>query len=220
MINRRSFLKQGVAGAAAMMLPSLAPGAWSRQSDRDLILRPFPVPAAPEIGFVYASDASDDPFKSAIVVTQEGIVVPSRLLEKPFSVNARWYVEGFGYLWLSADNGGQYFSRDTLREKGPLNLNVEFARARVARNASVRRRYEKEGTRFSPEVLHLTALSEELLDRAVHLTPSDEKAARAADRALYYALWGARGWSSRRPATISAGGRRPTRSGSAANPAR
>lgn len=143
----------------------------------------------PAITFAYAADDFEDPFKSSVSVQKEGIIIPDDFGKRKFSVNARWYVDGFGYVWLSADNGGSYFTRDEAARIGTFNLNYEFARSRVTRNQTVLGRYRKEGTRFSTEVNHLVALSEELLDDAAKRLGDGERAARICDRALRYALW-------------------------------
>ena len=118
-LGRRSFLKAGAAAAAAAVLPGLGgrggAGQARVQAGRDLVFRPFPAGAAPrELGMVYLTDQHEDPFRSTLTVTREGITVPASHLEAPFSVNARWFVEGFGYLWLAADNGGKFlpYKRD------------------------------------------------------------------------------------------------------------
>ena len=142
----------------------------------------------PPLSFVYAADEVEDPFKSSIEIRKEGIIVPEDFGARRFSVNARWYIHGFGYVWLSADNGGRYFTREEASRAGSFNLNFEFARSRVARNKAVLARYQKEGTNFSSEVRHLTAVSEEFLNDAVRSLGNGERAARLSDRSLRYAL--------------------------------
>src|SRR5690606_20817008 len=104
-----------------------------RQSD-SLVFRPYPHVLTPEVEWAYATDVNGDPFKSAIQITQEGIAVPRSVAERPFALNAQWFVEGFGNVWLDADNQGQLYSADDFHGE-PLNLSIAFAETRIARNA-------------------------------------------------------------------------------------
>ncbi len=173
---------------AAMAAPAIL---RARPAD-ELVFRPYPHPQMPEPWIVYAADAMEEPYyKSQAKWSKDGIALTADTVGgNSFSFNTRWYVEGFGFILLCADNGGELYS---LRDAGKgtvMNLNHEFARSRVARNRKVLGRYEKEGTRFSPEVRHLVGLSEEMLeDAAQKLRQSGERGARSADIALRYALW-------------------------------
>jgi len=190
-LTRRQFLKTGGISAAALAASPLI-SRWPNvfpQTNGDLVFRPYPHPRMPEMSFVYATDENEDPFKSSLQLRQDGIVAPAELGNRKFAVNTRWYVEGFGYVWLAADNGGNYFSRDDFRRTNALNLNLEFARSRVSRNNEVMSRYQKDGTKFSKEVKHSVALSEELLQDAAAKLTSGEVCARLADQSLKYALW-------------------------------
>ena len=189
--TRRDFLRTGALGASAFAVSPIerALSPLVTLPAKEMVFRPYPSPAMPPLTWAYAADELEDPFKSDIEVRREGIVVPESIGSGRFSVNARWYVEGFGYLWLSADNGGEFFSLENVLASGPLNLNVEFARSRVERNRRVLARYRKDSVQFSPDVQHLTALSEELLHSALKKPGDGEKAAALADRSLCSALW-------------------------------
>jgi GH35 family endo-1,4-beta-xylanase len=141
----------------------------------------------PELSFAYASDESGDPFKSEISVTSEGVVVPASAVERPFALNARWFVEGFGYVWLEADNAGRLFRKEDLGQAVPLNLNREFARTKVAYNERQVARYEADGVRFSTETRGLIDLASQLLEESGRVDGED--AAFYADRSLLYGLW-------------------------------
>ena len=190
-ISRRNFLRAGALGASVLAVSPLQ-RAFSHHialPPREIVFRPFPNAAMPPLTWAYAADEFEDPFKSAIEVRKEGIVVPESMGSRRFSVNTRWYVEGFGYVWLSADNGGEYYSLEDVRSEEPLNLNIEFAHSRVDRNHRVLARYRKEGTQFSPEVVSLVAVSEEFLRDASRRIREGERATALADKALGYALW-------------------------------
>ncbi|HNW59153.1 MAG TPA: endo-1,4-beta-xylanase [bacterium] len=185
-LSRRDFLRTGGLGAAAVLSGAFSgPGALFAKPPGDLLFRPYPHPWMPEFTSAYLADEREDPFVSALRVDRDGVVIPAGASKSRFSVNARWYVEGFGYLYLAADNGGDYYAPE---DSGRYNLNHEFARSRVLRNRAVRRRYEQGGCRFSAEVTHLTALSEELLEDSHRKAADGEAAAQLADRSLYYAL--------------------------------
>ena len=191
-LSRRTFVKTAALGAgglvSAPLVKAMAPLILTR-SDGELF-RPYPDPRMPAMDFVYLADEHDDPFQVPIRVTRDGIEIPPSVGERRFSVNARWYVPGFGYLWLSADNRGELYSMNGMGSSPPMNLGLEFARSRVARNRAVLSRYRKEGTEFSGEVAHLTALSEELLGDADAQAGNPEVAGHRANRALLYALSG------------------------------
>jgi GH35 family endo-1,4-beta-xylanase len=191
LLNRRSFLRAGATAAAVAgagpLLAHVSP--LIAGTSRDLLFRPFPVQGAPDPDFVYAADEAEEPFRSPIRFTQEGIVVPEEFGERRFSVHTRWYVRDFGYVWLGADNAGELYTRSALATGKTLNLNLEFARSRVARNRAVRMRYERDGTVFSPEVTGLAEASEELLATALKQDNAGEQTARFADRALTHAMW-------------------------------
>jgi endo-1,4-beta-xylanase len=152
-----------------------------------LVFRPHLHPLTPDLGFVYLADALGDPFRSAVETTPDGIVVPPEAGRTPFSLHARWFVEGFGRVWLDADNDGELYSRADFHRREPINLSVAFAETRLRRNQLIMDRYRRGGFIHSSEVRHLHALSAELLDEAHRL--QGEAASRRADRALHYALW-------------------------------
>lgn len=189
-ISRRNFLTTGALTTAAL---SVSP-AFSRFSNifaktsGNLVFKPFPHSWMAEMNFAYATDGLEDPFKSNIKVTQEGIVIPQDLGNKRFSVNARWFVEDFGTVTLGADNGGELYSLKEFNRSTTLNLNYEFAKSRVTRNRDVKNRYEKGGTVFSSEVKHLIALSEEMFESAAKKNNNDEHCAKLSDSTLLYAL--------------------------------
>lgn len=189
-ISRRQFLKTGTAGAAAMAVSPLLSG-WSSifpRTSGDLIFRLYPHPWMQDVKYLHASDEHHDPFKSTIQLTREGIVVPEDFGDRRFAVNGQWFVDGFGMLNLSADNGGEFYTLADFSAR-KLNLNFEFARSRILRNRGVRKRYEKSGTRFSSEVRYLSDLAEDLFEDARKKQTDRERCARLSDKALKYALW-------------------------------
>lgn len=182
MITRRELIKKGAMGAAGL---TLAPSAWARPQKRaDLVLRPHPHPLQGSVDWAYLSDAMGDAFLSPTSVGGSGVVVPSGI-DEPFAVNARWFVEGFGHVWLEADNGGDLFRPGDYEAIGSMNLNYAFARTKVAQNLERMRRYA--GAEFETDTIGLHDLSQELLDDASRAT--GERQAAIADEALLYGLW-------------------------------
>ncbi|MGE5845377.1 MAG: endo-1,4-beta-xylanase [Ignavibacteria bacterium] len=187
-LSRRSFLKETAAGAAALSAVPLGKiSAVFAGTGKNLVLRPYLHPWMPALNWAYAADSNEDPFKSSIEISQDGVVIPADMGNKEFSVNAKWFVEGFGYLMLSADNGGNYYTIHDFPEIG--NLNFEFAKSRIFRNRNIKEKYESGGTKFSSEAEHFTALSEELFNDASKVINDGEKCAGLSDKALKYALW-------------------------------
>jgi endo-1,4-beta-xylanase len=187
-LTRREALKRGALGATGLALTPFATG-WAPavpRTRRELVFRPYPHPLMPPVDFAYATDAQGDPF-TTFPVEQAGVVVTGAAAQRPFAVNARWFIEGFGFVWLEADNGGRLFTQDDLAGSRTLNLNVEFARTRVARSAATLARYRQEGATFSTEVRHLHDLAQALLEDAQR--QQGDAAARLADQSLLYALW-------------------------------
>ena len=194
MIDRRKFLKKGMVGAAAMAAAAATPAAesWAApfiHTRSDLHFRPHPHPLMPPLQNVYLRDELGDPiYDSILEVTEAGVRVPEGTRKGPFAVHARWYVEGFGYVFLEADNGGNYFSADDFASRRrALNLNSEFARTRVTRNEQLLLQYRTTGTRFSSEVEGLHALARQLLEDAQRSTGA--RAGMLANRSLRHGLW-------------------------------
>jgi endo-1,4-beta-xylanase len=189
-MNRRTFVRTAALGAGALATASAAkafsPFVVTRSDG--IVFRPYAHPRMPALEFAYLADEKEDPFKAPLRITRDGIEVPAEVGNRRFSLNARWYVPGFGYIFLGADNGGSYYSMAELSDRAGFNLGVEFARSRVARNLSVRERYSREGTVFSPEVGHLNAISQELLRDAEKQSTTSERAGQLANRSLLYAL--------------------------------
>lgn len=186
-MNRRQVLKTGLAGAAGVALSPAARlfGAVPLIKG-DLTFRPYLHPLLDSIGSVYLADANGDPFRSRIEVTEAGVVVPDSI-EIPFSVNAKQFIEGFGHVWLEADNAGEMYGRDDFSDGRMLNLNLEFARTRVARNRERIAQFQRERTEFSTETIRLNDLAQELSQMAARA--SGEAAAELADQSLLYGLW-------------------------------
>ncbi len=188
--TRRKFLQTAAASAGMLAAAPLCTGLSSvfTQISGELRFRQYPHPWMPEMSWAYASDSNEDPFQSNLQASKQGIIIPFDYGHDRFSLTTRWFVDGFGYLMLTADNGGELYSQKNLNGNKEYNLNFEFARSRIIRNRNVRLRYERAGAAFSGEVRHLFDLSEEFFESADKSAKNPEKCAKLADQALRCAL--------------------------------
>ncbi|RJP59885.1 MAG: hypothetical protein C4543_05910 [Ignavibacteriales bacterium] len=139
--------------------------------------------------FVFATDQYGDVFKSDIKLDKEGIVITDSAGVEKFGINLRWNVEGYGYLFINADNGGEFYSLEKSRSK-ELNLNYELANTRVKRNEKRLQKFLSEGFIPSREVKTLNELSQEYLSDAEKTKESNGNiTAVKSQRALKHALW-------------------------------
>lgn len=152
----------------------------------DLVFRPWPHPLVGALTWAYLADENGDPFEAPVRIEREGIMVPDALSDRRFSMNARHFIEGFGHIWLEADNGGALYSGDDFTSDPFRNLNFEFARSRVEHNRSLLERYRREGATFGTESLRLHDLAQELAEDASRTC--GQRQAELADRALLHAL--------------------------------
>jgi endo-1,4-beta-xylanase len=157
-----------------------------------LAFRPFLVQKGrgPHIGTpVYAADLQGDAFYSDAALTDAGIVVSDVKGRRPFAVNVRWNVEGFGYLFLTADNGGEGYELPASGSARRLNLNYELARSRAARNRRRLAQLSIEGWSPSRDVHAFLGLSDGYLEDAGRAQADEMRCAELAQTALLYALW-------------------------------
>ena len=139
--------------------------------------------------WAYASDQEWDAFHSDIAATGNGVTISRADGRERFGVNVRWNVEGFGYLFLTADNGGELYRLPPAGRTEELNLNYELARSRVLRNRARLSSHAKNGWRPSRELQMRCDLSEELLDDARKVTRDELRRGDLSQRALVQALW-------------------------------
>lgn len=173
-------MRRGVLGAAAL---AAGPAAWAHTRS-ELVLRPYPHPLQGAVDWAYLTNVTGDPFQAPVQVTQAGVVVPQGI-DKPFAINARWFVEGFGHVWLEADNGGEMYQPGDYGALGTGNLNMEFAHTKVAQNRERMRLYARAD--FSTETKELHDLAQQLLEDASRTT--GERQGELANQALLYGLW-------------------------------
>lgn len=195
-MKRRDFLKNSMVGGLGLSVGVSrmfgAPTIFSSKSSLknyekgQLIFKPTFIQKGKGphlLGWAYASDENWDAFYSNIHVNGSGVVINDSEGEEKFGINVRWHVEGFGYIYITADNGGQYYSLPPKGQNRELNLNYELAKSRVFRN-----RIRKGNYIPSKEVSLLLDLSEELLQDAEKVIKDADKSAGYAQRSLYYAM--------------------------------
>ncbi len=202
-ITRRKFLKDSAfAGIGTMIGAGTVLSAPSILTSRrttpptaqgELIFRPTFVQRGrgPHLlEWAYASDKQWDAFHSNISSKQDGVRISDIEGRNRFGINVRWNVEGFGYLFLTADNGGEFYALPRDGTVNELNLNLELASSRVARNARRLKSHKNDGWIPSREVLSRIALSEGYLEDARKAAADREKSGMYAQTSLFHALWG------------------------------
>lgn len=202
-ITRRKFLKATalaglgtpLAGGARHSGPIiLTPSRTTRPTAQgEIAFRPIYVQRGrgPHLlDWAYASDERGDAFHSNITASRDGVKISDAAGKKRFAINVRWNVEGFGYIFITADNGGDYYELPDKGQHSTLNLNVELARSRVLRNRRRVAVHTRNGWKPSREIEGLLALSEGYLEDADR-AGDEMKQAERAQSALRHAMWGA-----------------------------
>ncbi len=142
------------------------------------------------LDWAYASDSKWDAFRSNITASpQKGVVISDAAGQERFGIDVKWFVEGFGYLFMTADNGGEFYTLPPDGETRELNLNHELAKSRVARNRRRLAAFRSDGYAPSREVQAHVDLSEGYFEDAQKAT-DEAKCGALAQQALLYALRG------------------------------
>jgi GH35 family endo-1,4-beta-xylanase len=217
-MKRREFLKKsalagaGVIAAANSLfaLPELltAKRTITRTEQGELLFKPYFVQkgSGPHLGSIksfedigpaewdfpswaFASDNEWDAFYSDIFVNNEGVKISDVNGRNKFGINVRWNVEGFGYIYMTADNEGEFYSLPAPGKQQVLNLNFELAKSRTAKNRERISAFEKEGWKPSKDLKPFIDLSEEYLSDASKNSVNAEKCAELAQNSLYYSMW-------------------------------
>ncbi|MCI0699192.1 endo-1,4-beta-xylanase [candidate division KSB1 bacterium] len=141
------------------------------------------------LDWAYASDANWDAFYSNITASKDGVKISDTEGKKKFGIDVRWNVEGFGYIYITADNGGEFYELPPEGKAVTLNLNYELAKSRVARNHKRMSLHLKEGWKPSRDLQAFLDLSEEYFADATRIQADGEKCGALAQKALYFAMW-------------------------------
>ncbi len=203
MAHRRDFLKQAaVAGAALALMPSafaaptiLTPRRTRLRTDAGTLhFRPHYVQEGRGpylLDWAYASDEKWDAFHSNITATvADGVAISDTEGQERFGVDVKWFVEGFGNLFMTADNGGEFYTLPPAGREQELNLNHELAKSRVFRNRRRLQGFEMEGYTPSREVRGHLDMAEGYYEDAARIQGDEARRGALAQQALLYALKG------------------------------
>ena len=194
-MRRRDFLKNTMVGSLGLAAGANSLGAATIFTSKrtltntekgQLIFKPAFVQKGKGshlLNWAYATDKNWDTFHSNIHVNNNGVVISDTEGVDKFGVDVRWNVEGFGSIFITADNGGEYYNLPNKGQTQELNLNYELAKSRVYRNRKRKGSFEP-----SSEVNSLINLSEELFEDSTKTIKNEDKFARLAQSSLYYAL--------------------------------
>jgi GH35 family endo-1,4-beta-xylanase len=164
----------------------------SRASGGTLIFQPHVVQSGQGphlLEWAYLTDTEWDSFHSNVNATRDGVTVSDTENHEAFGVNVRWNVEGFGYIFITADNAGEFYRFPPAGKTEVLNLNYELARSRVARNRKRLTLHRKEGWTPSRELTGYVTLSEEYLADAAAIREDEPKRGGISQKSLFYAMW-------------------------------
>jgi len=142
------------------------------------------------LDWAYATDEQWDSFHSNITASNEAVKISDADGREKFGINVRWNVEGFGYIFITADNAGEFYSLPPAGKNVTLNLNYELARSRVARNAKRLALHKKSGWRPSRETDSLVSISEGYLADAKSAQSDGQRCGALSQKALLHAMWG------------------------------
>jgi GH35 family endo-1,4-beta-xylanase len=202
-MKRRNFLKTtALAGAGIALTPKLLYSSQSILTGRriqpltqqgEVFFRPTFVQSGrgPHLlDWAYASDHEWNAFYSNIVASKTGVVISDTGGRDKFGIDVRWNVEGFGYIFITADNGGEFYTLPASGKKTEFNLNYELAKSRVIRNRKRIKKHTANGWKPSHETKSFIDLSEQLVEDAERVGLNEENRGSLSQKALYYAMWG------------------------------
>ena len=200
--NRRRFLKNAALAGAGLALAPTALGAPTILTPRRTPLRTAAGTLAFRPHFVqegrgpylldwaYASDTNWDAFRSNITASPAtGVAISDAAGQERFGIDVKWFVEGFGHLFMTADNGGEFYALPPEGQTRELNLNHELAKSRVMRNRRRLDAFRADGYAPSREVQGHLDMAEGYFEDA-QKAPDEEKRGALAQTALLYALRG------------------------------
>jgi len=202
-MKRKDFIKTAaLAGTGIALMPEFIHSSQTILTGRrvypstkqgELIFRPTFIQKGrgPHLlDWAYASDSEWNAFYSDIAASKEGVVITDAKGKDKFGIDVRWNIEGFGYIFITADNGGEFYSLPPSGKSRILNLNYELAKSRVFRNRSRLKLHSANGWIPSREVQSYLDTSEQYFEDARKNELNDEKQGTLAQKSLYYAMWG------------------------------
>jgi GH35 family endo-1,4-beta-xylanase len=140
------------------------------------------------LDWAYASDENWDAFYSNISASNEGVKISETFGVEKFGINVRWNVENFGYIFITADNGGEFYKLPLSGKTETMNLNFELAKSRIFRNRKRSSSHKKEGWMPSYELNMFIDLSENYFKDAENSKDDDTKRGALSQKCLLYAM--------------------------------
>lgn len=140
--------------------------------------------------WAFASDENWDAFYSNIFAFSDGVKISNSEGREKFGINVRWNVEGFGFIYMTADNGGEFYELPSIGNFKKYNLNFELAKSRLAKNKERFNQFVKEGYIPERDVKSYLDLSEEYFYDAKKVSIDEWKRAQLSQKSLYYSMWG------------------------------
>jgi len=140
--------------------------------------------------WAFASDENWDAFYSNIFATTEGVKISNSEGRDKFGINVRWNVEGFGFIYMTADNGGNFYDLPSIGKTKEFNLNYELAKSRLVKNRERYEQFVKDGYKPGRDVKAYLDLSEEYFHDSERVSADEWKRARLAQKSLFYSMWG------------------------------
>jgi GH35 family endo-1,4-beta-xylanase len=194
-MKRREFLKGALGAVAAAVVSSSSEGGSglsARVSDK-LVIRYFVskdgkmIPAPREsLKRVYFMDLDYNPILvKANPMSQDGVLV-AELPRVPYKICCADWVDGFGWMYLIADNGGAGYLPGQL--SGDVNLNAELARSRLNAVDSARVDAKKVGVVLRDDVHERVDKARRIID-SIGSDDSPEVVARKYWDALSEVMW-------------------------------
>jgi endo-1,4-beta-xylanase len=217
-MNRRNFLKKSaLAGAGAVTASNKiysAPLIFTKSrtfpdtKKGELIFKPYFVQKGigPNLGMVesfenigpaewdfpswaFASDMEWDAFYSNIFASKDGVKISDTDGKEKFGITVRWNVEGFGFIYITADNEGQFYELPSKGKTKNLILNFELAKSRATKNNERIGKFSKDGWLPSKDLKPFIDLTDEYLSDSMKHQNNEEKCAELSQKSLYYSMW-------------------------------
>ncbi len=139
------------------------------------------------LDFAYVTDSKGDTFRTDVEVTRRGVEIASVPTGQKFSVYVRWNVEGYGFLFMRADGGGEFYELPNSGDS-TLNLSFELARTRHVRNQKRLRKFQQNGWQPTSEIKAYLELTTDFFDDAVKKQQNSNACSISAQKALQYGM--------------------------------
>ncbi|MBN2413082.1 endo-1,4-beta-xylanase [candidate division KSB1 bacterium] len=140
------------------------------------------------LDWAYASDINHDSFYSNISSSKDGVKISDVRGQNKFGINVRWNVEGFGYIYITADNGGEFYELPRAGSTTILNLNFELAKSRVLRNRKRLKELTQNGWEPSRQVTGYQDIADFYYQDANRKQGNQELCGKLSQQALYFAM--------------------------------